>query len=157
MITLQQARDAMAALISERGRDFVYGGAYAGHVSCFYVPLSREDAQSVSHRSDVDIEDGGTRYFLAEDNRTETACAVGEIIGSIHPALQTRIGMSTTGASSILVGEATEAARQYLDMLQQFQDSGRAWGEAFDHAEAWVIREGVDDSWVFAGRGQRAS
>lgn len=157
MITLQQARDAMAALIAERGRDFVYGGAYAGHVSCFYVPLSLEDAQSVSYRNDVDIEDGDTRYSLVEDNRTETACAVGEIIGSIYPDLQTWIGMSPMGASAILVGKATEAARQYLSILQQFQDAGRAWGEAFDHAEAWVIREGVDDSWVFAGRGQRAT
>lgn len=136
-ITLDQAREAMKAVVEEQGADFRYvidrqkfGGAV-----CYYVPLP-----------------AGLATEYRDPQKATTGCLIGRVLDRLGETRQ-RIDNAGASRSAASLGHqgsvlnlsisypdmfATDGVLEYLNLAQLAQDIGMTWGEAYAFAERFA-------------------
>ncbi|MFC3504466.1 hypothetical protein ACFOOK_26340 [Micromonospora krabiensis] len=124
MIQIEEARELLLRAVETQGRDFRYVPKGQGGEGCWYVP-----------RPDL---------YDEEDPRSKTGCLVGVALSLA--------GIKFCDSDSDAIWDLrvplglTDRAAKYFAIVQQHQDDGATWGEAYDEAEAWLKEHGDDFS-----------
>lgn len=137
-ITLEQAREALKAVVEEQGPDFRYviDRTKYGGASCYYVPMP--EAMAVAYG---DPQKGITGCLIGRvlDRLGETRQRVNNA-GGVHTP---EVGLGHQGAVGNLATYypdmfAKDGAGPYLTLAQLAQDKGMTWGEAYAYAERYA-------------------
>jgi len=126
-LKLPFARTAVEMAMQKQGRDFVYAPIPG---PCMYVPADDPRTGAV------------VGWGPLNDSIKKTGCLVGEALA----LLGLRTDAVAVGGGSVYSlwsdGRVamTEQTREYLQIVQDVQDRGSTWGEAFDKAESEVER-----------------
>lgn len=119
-LDLATARRYAAQVVEAQGRDFVYNPN--GAMKCLYVPAPDADDS---------------------DPRGKTGCLVGRILDlhgvtahhNSEAPIADMVNPDCAVSAGLLEGAMDDDTLQYLTVLQDSQDGGNSWGDAFDRAE----------------------
>lgn len=135
MVTLHEVQVAMAEVVNEKGRDFVYERAYttsSTSYGCYYYPL-----KELAEDGLVDPHQGFLNF-----SSWYSGCLVGETLRKLN-ILNCPKGYGgpvvVDGESGWFSKQLEKETLEFLRVAQRVQDSERTWGEALDEAEEWLF------------------